>query len=391
DLVTEPDPWPGFVVNAGIVSAAVLVIGTLLLTRPLTVPAAGIAGTAAFLLTARRWNANLAEIAMVLMTVMVGSVAMLGAMPERWTSNDYPLLFQRALYALAIMTFIWHWLAGFWLQQLDDGRPWTTSGRMIPVARRVGFMVAAIGVLVALHLAAWPKMRLVTDPDRSLGSWIRGSIGIGLLLVAVTYATLQTRKPTLGWLSAMVAGTGVVFVLVRSSGSEGYLWCMRHGPLLLACAAPVIGALPILLRMRATNPYREMLTFGGGVFVPLVALAMLFMMEESQLAGRWLTAATLGVLAVWYAVLATRPVLRDALWFALALANLTAVDLWSQRGFSVQFVSVVTAILVAASGLCLVGVYWKALGRPVMRLLAVVAAGATGVLAAVAVTGFRGL
>ena len=166
---------------------------------------------------------------------------------------------------------------------------------------------------------------------------------------------------------------------------------MRHGPLLFACAAPLFGALPVLLRMRKDNPYREMLTFGGGVFVPLVALAMLFAMEESQLAGRWLTAATLGVLAIWYAALATRPAWRDALWFALALANLAAVDLWNQHGFSVRFVAVVTAAQVAVSGLCLVAVYWRPLGRPTTRLLAIAAAGAAGVLAAVAVAGFRGL
>ncbi len=29
------------------------------------------------------------------------------------------------------------WLARFWVQQLDDGRPWTTTGRMIPIARGV--------------------------------------------------------------------------------------------------------------------------------------------------------------------------------------------------------------------------------------------------------------
>lgn len=40
------------------------------------------------------------------------------------------------------------WLAAFWRQQLHDGRPWTTTGRLIAAARYVG-AVAAISAIAA--------------------------------------------------------------------------------------------------------------------------------------------------------------------------------------------------------------------------------------------------
>jgi hypothetical protein len=44
------------------------------------------------------------------------------------------------------------WLARFWHQQLNDGRPWTTAGQMIPIARQLSYAVAGGEFVVA---AAW--------------------------------------------------------------------------------------------------------------------------------------------------------------------------------------------------------------------------------------------
>jgi len=55
------------------------------------------------------------------------------------------------------------WLARFWQQQLHDGRPWTTAGRLIPSARRLAVVFAAVAAVLAgvgLNLGAvgepWP-------------------------------------------------------------------------------------------------------------------------------------------------------------------------------------------------------------------------------------------
>ncbi len=45
------------------------------------------------------------------------------------------------------------WVARFWSQQLDEGRAWTTSGRLIPSARRLGYLIAAVELAAAGLLA----------------------------------------------------------------------------------------------------------------------------------------------------------------------------------------------------------------------------------------------
>jgi hypothetical protein len=59
------------------------------------------------------------------------------------------------------------WLARFWEQQLLEGRPWTTAGRLIPVARRVGCVAApaCLGLAVGVFLSAdTPTGRMVWRP-----------------------------------------------------------------------------------------------------------------------------------------------------------------------------------------------------------------------------------
>ena len=56
------------------------------------------------------------------------------------------------------------WLARFWEQQLLEGRPWTTAGRLIPVTRRAGCATAtaclglAVGVAVSGEAATGQTM-----------------------------------------------------------------------------------------------------------------------------------------------------------------------------------------------------------------------------------------
>ena len=52
------------------------------------------------------------------------------------------------------------WLARFWEQQLDQGQPWTTAGRLIPVCRRISLVMLVV-VLVLAGLAFWPSSEAV--------------------------------------------------------------------------------------------------------------------------------------------------------------------------------------------------------------------------------------
>ncbi len=66
---------------------------------------------------------------------------------------------------LALAGLLMLWLARFWSQQLNDGRPWTTAGRLIPVARRVS--VALVGVQIVWALT-W--LLSIAQPP-TMGGW----------------------------------------------------------------------------------------------------------------------------------------------------------------------------------------------------------------------------
>ncbi len=388
-LVDESALWPGFRFSAGLTAVAILALGCLMPTRPWTIPAAGIASAAMFLLAARSWSESVAETAMALATLAVVSLAMLGTGITRPGLEDFPVMFQRLLIALGIMTWFWYWLADVWVQQLDNGTAWTTAGRMITRARRVGFMVAAIGAFIASQLAQWPMADLVTDPDRSPARWIGGMVSIGVFLLATSYTAVRYRHLLLAWFSIFAVAALVAFVHFRSQGSPAHLWVVRRLPLLLALLGPIVAALPRVLRLQSRNPYSSVLPLTGILVLPGAAFLSLHVREDSELAGRWIVSATLAVLAVWYVCLSLRQPLRPLLWIGLALANLAAIDFWSARGSSGAVVSAATAAQVTVSGWVLLAVYWGELRTVPTRIIAALTAPAAGVLAAFVVSAAR--
>jgi len=385
ELLAPAPVWPGFATSAALVASAVLVVGCLMVTRVWTLPAATMAAAAMFLLVHRSWNENLAETAMALTTLAAVSASFIGVHRPDRSPNTYPVLFHRALLGLAVMTWFWPWLAAVWRQQLDRGRPWTTAGRMIPAMQRVGFLVATIAVLVALTLATWPQRIDVTDLDRSPERWFHGLLGITLVFLALVSAAIRSGRPTLGWLSIFALGAIAMFVHFRLRGSETHLWVVRHFPLLLAGAAPLIALLPRVLRMTPQNPYTEVFYVGGTVVAPVGTLTAMLLLCVSDLAGRGVAGAALAALAGWYAILSTFPRLRDLLWIALALANLAAIDFWSQRGTPVMGIAAATAAQVTVSGWLLARVYWGVLRTPARRFLACLISPAAGAIAAILV------
>ena len=383
DLAAPRSAWPGFGFSAGLAGGGVLVLGCLFVREQWTTLAAALAAAALFLLVYRSWSENLAEAAVALTTLAVVSLSMLGTPPRIRSPNEYPPLLNRALFALAVTVWFWHWLARVWQQQLDGGTAWTTAGRMIPAVRRAAYMIAAIGVLVAFFLAMWPHRDGVTDPDRSLARWVGGPAAIILLTAAIGGAAVRTGKPTLAWLSLLAAGALVAFVLCRSEGLAWRLWIERRGPLALACAGPLVTTIPAMLRLRARNPYVEVLNVCGIMALPALAFLFLFAMPDHRLAGRWITWSTLGVLAAWYGVLCAWAALRELVWVALMLANLAALDVWSQTAMPRESVAIATGVQVTLSGWVLTGVYWRSLGRWVPRCMAALTAVAAGVLVAI--------
>ncbi len=302
DLLKPPPRWPGFGHSAGILAAAVLVLSCIMLVSPLTPIAAMLAGASMLVLAARRWNEDFADAGLGLITVGVVSLLMIG-LPSGATRADYYAdVFGRTLLGLALMTGLWHWLAGVWEQQLDSGRPWTTAGRLIRPCHRVGFLLGTAGVLISMHLAFWPKLPYVYNPDNSLVRWIWGLAGDGVLILALAGAARRTGKPTLAWLCVFAMASTLAFVIIRSSGSTFYAGFMRYWPLILAgaSAAFLLGA-HYAARSARHKSFLEPLYLIGILIGPVAAITGGSFLASWSM-PMWVLPATFAVLAGVYLI-----------------------------------------------------------------------------------------
>ncbi|GMV97981.1 MAG: hypothetical protein HRF43_10800 [Phycisphaerae bacterium] len=305
--LAEPLPaWPGFRYSAGVVGVLVLILGCVHLARPMTPAAALAAGAAMLALAHRRWEENLADVGLGLLTLGVASLVALWRPTPRSESDFFVEVFNRVLVGLALMTAFWHWLSGVWLQQLDGGRAWTTAGRLLRPARRVGFLAGAAGLLVSMHLAIWPLLPY-SAPVHSAWQWSWGMGGNILLIAALAYSALQTGKTTLAWLAVMACASSAAYVMSRNTGSApmnvwGRLWPMimplLAGALLLLAAA--------VHRSRRWAPFWEPLYLSGLLILPMAAITGVSLVEQWPLPG-WVPAATFAGLTGVYGLAAWRP------------------------------------------------------------------------------------
>ena len=329
ELRTRLEPWPGFLYSAGLVAVVILILGCVHVVKPWTSLAAFLAGGSLLVLVARRWNANLADAGLALITLGVVSLAMFSLPPRRGESGPYyAAVFSRVVVALAIMVWFWHWLAGVWDQQLNNGRPWTTAGRLIGLARRVGFILGALAVLVSLHLSFWPMRPNVIDPDASLDRWLWGLGANGLLILVLGGAACRTGKATLAWLSLFAAAPLVAFVLVRSPTCPVSEWTLLHWPI------PMVGVAGIALlgahgaaRSKHGRAFVEPLHLMGVLVAPMAAILGIAGANPLTMSP-WIPAATYGALVAVYLLAA---VLTGPRTFAAVAVMCAAVALYHLR------------------------------------------------------------
>jgi len=320
-LAESPTDWPGFRYSAGLTAVVVLILGCINLTVPWTGVAAFLAGCSMLALAARRWNENLADAGLALVTLGVVSLMMISfSLPAYWTPAAIAEVFNRVLVGLAVMTGLWYWLAGFWRQQLDDGRPWTTAGRLIRTSQRVGYLVGATAVLISFHLALWPRFAYVGDLDNSTRRWVWGLSANGLLILAFVLAARRTGRATPAWLALFTAASAVMFALVRSPHSAvGRTWQL-HWPVAVALgAAPMLLLAALAARSSKWRPFWEPAYLTGILIAPLTAIAGLSLTERLRIA-QWVPAATFGALTGLYLLAAVVPGPRTFLAVAVVCA-----------------------------------------------------------------------
>jgi len=246
-------------------------------------------------------------------------------MPRWWTPDALAEVFNRALLGLALMTGLWYWLAGVWHQQLDNDQPWTTTGRLVRTAQRVGYMTGALALLVSFHLSLWPQLSYAHTVDAEGWRWGWGLAANGLLFLSLTGAALQTRRSTLAWLAVLTTFSVVAFMLVRSPHSwlgKGWATCW---PTLIA----VVGLTMVLLaslvsRSKRCRPFFEPTYLVGVFLAPLIAMAAVLLTDPMRL-PQWVPSATFGCLTLLYVFAATVPGPRT---FAAVAAICAVMGFW---------------------------------------------------------------
>lgn len=153
------------------------------------------------------------------------------------------------------------WLARFWHQQLDDGRAWTTAGRLVPHARQLGVAAAGgyvmllgwqpildiplqpplnWGCLLALAFIALHASMLVKDAARQRSS--AGAMAACISVLAFALLSQRALAPAYGIFTpalALAAGGLLLAVRVMSgrANTDETAWVYN---------AYVMGMIPVL-------------------------------------------------------------------------------------------------------------------------------------------------
>ncbi len=225
-LVRVSKPWPGLEPTATALGLGLGPLGVwhVVSTGPdcyqvarLTTWNMAAAALALSILIGWYWSRTVAELALSLWTVSLAGLAATTAqqvISPRASIEQLPAVHTGVVVGLAGASLLWFWLAGLWRQQLRDGRAWTTTGRLIPLAERVGFMAASLAVLVGAKLAIWPRMPY-GSADNSATRLVVGSVTYGLLMGICLWAGQSRRRSPLVWLGGMAGMTWGMFLWLR--------------------------------------------------------------------------------------------------------------------------------------------------------------------------------
>lgn len=210
-----------------------------------------LAGYAA-LVVGHRWCSNVVG---AIGLTLVGEALVLGATAWLPRGPANPLLG----FALAGVFLLW--LARFWTQQLCDGRPWTTTGRLIPAARNLSLLAVGGQVLAAAWLAG-------TASAVTAGVWSLS----GALLLMLLHAAALVREAQRRGCAATALAACVVLVAAVAPADQLTVALQRPVPpvLWLALAAVVLALRAGLRRPDAADTWA--LDAYLGALLPLAVL-----------------------------------------------------------------------------------------------------------------------
>ena len=238
--------------------------GVLLPTAGLTPVALALSALACLTVGHRRRSDAMGELGIVLLALGIVTAGSAWILPG-WGG---------ALLGCALAGVYLLWLARFWEQQLLEGRPWTTAGRLIPVARRLGCAAApaCFGLAAATALSAGtPTGQTVWRP-------------VVAAVLCLLLASMLTRDATTH--GSVAAAVGACLAAVAAVVPAGQVLAVAARVNVAAVTLVAMMGLLLAVRTAATAaPERCRATFTGfsGAAVPAVAfLALVVRGADSQ-------------------------------------------------------------------------------------------------------------
>lgn len=199
------------------------------------------------------------------------------------------------LLGFAVAGAFLQWLAGFWSQQLCDGRPWTTTGRLIPVARNLSLLAVGGQVLAAAWLVGG------TSPAAT-GAW---SLTVALVLMLLHGAALARDVRQRGGAAAALAAC---VVLVAAIVPADALAAGLHRPVPLVMW-PALAAVVLALVAGPRRDSGASWAFDAylGALLPLTIAFAFALSPAPKPAAETLTAAVVGAAMALALRFARRP------------------------------------------------------------------------------------
>lgn len=167
---------------AGVVVAAVGA-GLVAVLEPgsrLAAPTLAFGALACFNVFHRVGGGPVGDVGMILLCSAVVTLA------TGWLPEAKGLIWSYALIGVATAGLYARWLGHFWKQQLLDGRPWTSTGRLIPAAGRCA-LAAAIGSAVII-------MCIIRLPSADAGTFSAAVGGLLTLLLSIGLLRDPSRR-----------------------------------------------------------------------------------------------------------------------------------------------------------------------------------------------------
>ncbi len=222
-------PWPGLSLSAALISLVVILLvcyhlivpfaagpGGFRLTVLIATASAALAAFASFVLLRQEWSTHVAAAAMGLTSLALCGLATIVVPSQPVTlAERYPLVFNAMIVGFAVATGLWTHLASVWDQQLEGDQVRTTTGQLIPHAKRFAFYSAALALVVGAVMAIWPRLPSIAATDDTLGRVAAGLSTNLFLLLVMLWCSRRLHKLTFHILTLLTVLSTAGFLLAR--------------------------------------------------------------------------------------------------------------------------------------------------------------------------------